>query len=53
MPKPPAERPHGSGDRNVNTVARQDRKGQKDRDRKMRDGEKATDKAAKRNMGIR
>lgn len=53
MPKPPANRPHGSGDRNVNAVAKQDRPGQKDRDRKVREGEKATDKAAKRDTGIR
>ena len=53
MPKPSAKRPHGSGDRNVNAVARQDRKGQQDRDRKIREGEKATDKAAKRDMGVR
>jgi hypothetical protein len=53
MPKPPAKRPHGSGDRNDNAEARQDRKGQQDRDRKIREGEKATDKAAKRDMGVR
>ena len=53
MPKPPADKPHGSGDRNVNAVARQDRKGQQDRDRKIREGEKATDKAAKRDIGVR
>ena len=53
MPKPPANRPHGSGDRNVNAVARQERKGQKDRDRKIREGAKAADKAANRDMGVR
>ena len=53
MPRPPANRPHGSGDRNVNAVARQDRKGQQNRERKIRKGEKAMDKAARRDMGVR
>lgn len=42
-----------SGDRNNNYVAEQDRPGQKDRDKKIKEGEKKSEDLRKRDEGIR
>jgi len=42
-----------SGDRNDNYVAENDRPGQKDRDRKIKEGEEKMEKVRKRDEGIR
>lgn len=42
---------HGNGDRNDNKVAKADRPGQKDRDLKIREGEKEIQKESKRKTG--
>ena len=47
----PENRRHGNGDRNDNDVAKKDRPGQKERDRKIRQGEKDVGKESRRNMG--
>lgn len=51
-PMPPANRPHGTGDRNEGDVARVDRALQEHRDAKeSRDAEEA-DRQARRDQGI-
>jgi len=40
---------HGNGDRNDNDVAKADRPGQKERDRKIREGEKEIREESRRN----
>lgn len=42
---------HGTGDRNDNEVAESDRPGQKDRDRKIEEGDKEIDKESGRDIG--
>ena len=42
-----------SGDRNLDYVAKDDAKAQKERDKKTAEGEKAVEKDVKRNEGIR
>jgi hypothetical protein len=42
---------HGNGDRNDNDVAKSDREGQKDRDRKIKEGEKKIDEESERRTG--
>lgn len=50
LPVPPK---HGSGDRNENPLARMDAKLQKERDRKINDGEARRKRDADRAMGMR
>jgi hypothetical protein len=51
-PMPPADRKHGTGDRNDNSVARKDRELHEKRDaRESRDAEEAN-RAAKRDEGF-
>ena len=51
--KPPYPPRHGSGDRNENPVARMDAKAQKDRDRKINEGEARRKRVDDRAMGKR
>lgn len=54
MPNKPSFPPrHGSGGRNENPVARMDAKQQKERDRKINEGEQRRQKAADGDMGRR
>lgn len=51
--KPPYPPKHGSGDRNENPVARMDAKQQKERDKKINEGEERRKKQADRDEGHR
>lgn len=52
MPKPPAQRKHGSGDRNDQDVARLDRRTQEKRDAEKVRGAKEANRDAKREEGF-
>lgn len=49
MVEPVRNKQHGNGDRNDNAVAKTDRPGQKERDRKIREGEKDIREESRRN----
>ncbi|MGN2252002.1 hypothetical protein ACFWZ4_01320 [Frateuria sp. GZRe12] len=51
-PMPPANRPHGTGDRNDNDIARMDRKLQEKRDDKEARDSREADREAKREEGF-
>jgi hypothetical protein len=51
MPKPPADRKHGSGDRNENDVARMDKKLQDRRDEKRQKGDAEVKRQSDRDIG--
>ncbi len=51
-PMPPADRKHGSGDRNENDVAALDEKQQDQRDQKKDEGREEVERQSHEDMGI-
>jgi hypothetical protein len=51
MVDPVRNKKHGNGDRNDHHVANTDRAGRKERDRRIREGEKEIRKESRRNTG--